>query len=574
MKRALFCLFFICLSSFVFSNSFLTKFRPTSDAKRTTYIDLDGDRDPDVLRTYLNGDVPVQWIDDDDDMKVGDLQGDSDNDCLMIDRNKDGNYGDEFDLMIDWVDTNNDGKADMQLLADNAKRTDRGWTPGHFMISLDADSDGMMNYVDWNTLKIEAWDRIGQCDFFQDYSGKTILFKTHTSTFNMDDLRYNWENPFLFYETDQDGFSEMAIRLMDVPQIDLSKIHPVKLSKRITDVRMTFDLDNDNAPGNEFDFDMSLKLTGKGFDYSKCVHKFKNLRGLPASDQYFYDPRWRQLDELIYVDHESAYRKVFDEGEWSQCGFVFDEDDDCQRWERVEFYDSKDLFKIGARNGGLDNNPQADATGDRGEWDMDFSGKGNLYIGGFDGMIHLLGAEWGAWRIDQNAKYYQGWQGWRNGADSIPHALCNAEPSRFPTVNYIDSNNNGFIDVMQYDMDGDSIFEKVFSLLELGIDDRCEVWETSKMNYSDYQSFYKQAASKLWNKALSALKVAQKQKIETSYFCFLLSPKSIQQKYHNGFWLNYYVYEALKEKYSDGSNQEMKRTIDRAYISGNWELIK
>jgi hypothetical protein len=56
------------------------------------YIDLDGDGDPDVLMTTISG-FPVRWIDDDDDMKEGDLQGDTDSDCLMVDRNRDGKYG-------------------------------------------------------------------------------------------------------------------------------------------------------------------------------------------------------------------------------------------------------------------------------------------------------------------------------------------------------------------------------------------------------------------------------------------------------------------------------------------------
>ncbi|MBK7700235.1 MAG: hypothetical protein IPJ39_16665 [Saprospiraceae bacterium] len=35
-------------------------------------------------------------------------------------------------------------------------------------------------------------------------------------------------------------------------------------------------------------------------------------------------------------------------GLWQQCWIVFDEDDDCQRWERVEFYQPLDPFKVGA----------------------------------------------------------------------------------------------------------------------------------------------------------------------------------------------------------------------------------
>lgn len=548
-------------------------FKPNFDNSRITYIDLDHDGDPDLLCTYINDSIPCQWIDDDEDMKNGDLQGDMDNDCLMIDRNNDGKYGDELDLIIDWNDTNGDGKDDMQIIADNAKRTDRGWTPGHFMISLDTDHDQVMNYIDWNTLQIEAWDKIGSCNFFQDYSGKSMLMKIHTSSFNIEDLRYNWENPFLFYDADNDGLTEMAIRLVDAPKIDFTKQYPVALSHKITDVRLSIDLDNDNGVGNEFDYDLSLKFTGKGFDYSSNIHKFKNMRGLPQSDQFFYDPRWRQMDELIYVDHQNAYRMLMKQGDWSQCWLTFDEDDDCQRWERVEFYEPKKLWEIGARNDGLDNNPQADVAGDRGEWDLDNSGKGKLYIGKFDGMIHLFGAETGAWRIDQNAQYFQGWQGWRGGADTIKHNNNTIEPITVPIVKYADTDKNGFIDLIEYDLNGDKKIEKTISLIALGIDDKCEILETAEMNYKNYHAMFAKVSNEMWQKAEKALKIARKYNINTQWYACFLAPKNAQQKYHNGYWLNFFIYTDLRKIGMKNNNQKFMQNVDIAYFSGNWDSL-
>ena len=105
---------------------------------------------------------------------------------------------------------------------------------------------------------------------------------------------------------------------------------------------------------------------------------------------------------------------IFRKGKWDYCWFVFDEDDDCNRWERVEFYYPYDLFKVGAAQGGLDSHKQADAAGDRGEFDQDNSGKGRLYLSPIDGKIHLFGAEWGPGALTkmQNA--------FRDTADYIP----------------------------------------------------------------------------------------------------------------------------------------------------------
>jgi hypothetical protein len=124
---------------------------PPADYK-PSYIDLDNDGDPDIIRSITIHNTPIQWIDDDDDLKVGDLEGDTDNDCVMIDVNKDGKYGDRGDMSIDWIDTDDDGLADMQVLVENSEFDEpRMSGPGHYMWVLDTDNDNVFNYIDWNT---------------------------------------------------------------------------------------------------------------------------------------------------------------------------------------------------------------------------------------------------------------------------------------------------------------------------------------------------------------------------------------------------------------------------------------
>lgn len=129
----------------------------------------------------------------------------------------------------------------------------------------------------------------------------------------------------------------------------------------------------------------------------------------PEADTFFLDARWRKLPELLYPDHDAAWDLTFKKGKWDKVWFTYDEDDDCNRWERVELYQPRDPFKVGKNQGGIDNNGQADLAGDRGEWDEDNSGHGQLYVSPIDGKIHLYGAEWGCWRVDQNARYYREW---------------------------------------------------------------------------------------------------------------------------------------------------------------------
>lgn len=194
--------------------------------------------------------------------------------------------------------------------------------------------------------------------------------------------------------------------------------------------------------------------------------------------------------------------------EWDYCWFVFDEDDDCNRWEHVEFYEPKDMWKIGGENGDLDNNKQADAAGDRGEFDLDNSGKGNLYIAPFDGRLHLFGAEWGPWRIDMNAASYQGYGGLYPPTKS--HVRDQKEPEGWATIRYSDTDNNGFFDMIEYDLDGDTIFENRVSLKELGINDSADVIPTAKLNYKDLQKTFSEMAEKQFKRAGKSIHPAKK----------------------------------------------------------------
>jgi hypothetical protein len=540
---------------------------PPDSAGRIKYIDLDNDGDPDVLRTFSRNNTPVQWIDDDDDMKYGDIEGDMDNDCLMIDRDKDGKFKDGNELIIDWNDTDNDGKADMQLVAEYVTDKDRSKLgKGHYMWVIDTDKDNIMHYIDWDSFTLRCWIHNGLSDFYEDYHGKSLFMKIHTTTDKINDVRLNWENPFLFFDPDNDGLTEMAIRLLDRPNAEKKEV----VTGMIDWASLSFDLDNDNSPGNEFDLDMTISFRGGGFNYMDQVHHFDNMRGLPASDTMFQDPRWRQLSELIYPDHESVWDLVFNRGKWNMVYFTYDEDDDCNRWERVELYEPRNLFKIGAGQGGLDNNRQSDASGDRGEWDLDNSGGGNLYVSHFDGRIHLYGAEWGAWRIDQNAFSYQGFGGIYDGYGP---GRSQVEPKIFSTIKYSDTDNNGFFDRIEFDLDGDTIFLHVVSLKKLGIDDKCEIIKTSGMKYEDLVALQNSIANNMWEKAEDAISVAKNAGLNPGWYSLWMSPKSINQKYSYGYWLQFYLYHDLLDWGYKKGNSKFINELDKAYFKGDWKSL-
>ncbi len=555
------------------------------DSQKIKYVDLDNDGDPDLIYSSVHDNVPIVWIDDDDDMKQTDLEGDADSDCLLIDRNKDNIFAGPSDFSIDWCDENKDGKADIQVIVNNGKASLRNfydWS-AEIMYVFDDDKDQIMQFVDWNVISMLAWEHNGHANFYEDYHGNTSFIKMHASSFRIEDLRYSWENPFLFYDSDGDNLSEMAIRFVNTPNIrqkDNSDLTFAKVDSsfdfnfngKMDYVGLTWDLDNDNAAGNEFDFDMSLLLKGEGFDYSNQKHRFNSLKGLGKQSEFlFYDKRWRQLDELIYPDKSQAWGLTFDKGKWKECSLVFDEDDDCNRWERVEFYEPKDLYKIGSNNGGLDNNPQADAVGDRAEFDTDFSGKGQLYIGAFDGRIHLVGAEWGAWRIDQTAFSFQGYGGiydrWRG------KGRMQEEPKAFAVVKYADSDNNGFIDKIWYDLDGNKSFEDSISLKEIGVNDVQIMFQSKSQTIVKSQEQFKKLVENNWKRANQAIQISEKMGVPIHWYNFYKKPIGLHQKYDYSFWLNFYIYQDLRDYFKEKHDIMQLKKLDKAYYSGNWSLL-
>ncbi len=554
------------------------------------YQDLDNDGRPDVIRTFILDSIPIMWIDDDGDMQYGDTEGDTDNDCLLVDLNRDGVFGGIGDLSIDWVDIDNNGIADIQFVVQNGIREE--------LVSFDDTSDfialfdwnendGIHNFIDWNQLVVQCWQHSGHCNFFEDYHGNTLLLKMHSPSYRIDDTRYNWENPFAFYDFDGDQLTEMAIRMVDMPYLRhawrnwptnrLTKSFDnepdsieVSFSHIINWVSMAWDLDNDNGQGNEMDFDMTLYLAGEGFSYEDQVHQINNLRGLPAADSLLMDSRWRQRSELVYPHQDKAYSLTWERGKWNVCRFVFDEDDDCNRWERVELYQPLDLFKTG--KGGMDNNQQSDAIGDRGEFDEDFSGGGNLYISPVDGRIHLYGAEWGGWRIDQRAAYFQGYGGIY--PPSTTKGRLHPSPEKWASVRYSDTDGNGFFDAIEYDLDGDITFETKVSLADLELDDRAELFNPKGKRYNDFTQLFSEAANICWKRAQDALQIAAWLGVNTSWYAFYKQPRTMFEKYAYGYWLAFYVYNDLRQWAQEGQQHSLSEALQKWYYSGTTDHLK
>ena len=557
-KVLILVIFCVSLLSFSFgADDFTSKL--SEDPKEVLRFDIDGDGDPDVLERWFNG-KRCRWIDENDDMTATDLNGDIVSDCLQVDLNDDGAYDGYEDMCVKWVDNDGDGVCDAQVIAINTKESEETkWAGmGLYMVIEDVDRDGVMGYMDWSKFDLSCWRNTGRCNFSPDYNGDSIFLKAHLATFAVTDARWNWENPFAFYDLDDDGCSEMAVRLID----------DFPCSSKLDSAYITIDVDNDTQRDNEFDYDFTLLFQKKSaYDYTTYVHLYPDLKAAEWVLPYFQYTEWRVIDELMYVPHEQCYETAFSI-DWDSCYFTFDEDDDDHRWERVELYHPGDPYTLrwteeqkASGKAAMNRHAQSDTLGDRGEFDLDNSGKGKLYFSAWDGRLHLYGAEKGAWLIDANAEY--------NGAIVMP-SVCSKEIAKKlqSLVLYEDTNGNGFFDLIKFDGNGDKEPELTVNLLEYGTD-ICDLIDPAKVKWQGLHEQFKTHSKQSWRQARTLYRAFWRTGLSNKEIDDLAFASSTWEKYFHAAKLKEAIFERLAE--SLNGDKELLKKLYYFYFRGDFD---
>ena len=594
-RHSLVCVIFILITTLtVVAQSKTPDLRRTALKSATpsdeiVRLDINGDGKPDILERWWNG-KRVRWLDENGDMLSTDTRGDQVADVMQIDKNGDGIYDSALDINIKWADNDGDGRADLQAFVTQGRewsndKRDAG--ESHWMVYIDVEKDGVLGWLDWQKFDFgnDNWGYTGTTDWLPDYNGDSIFLKVHRPPQSLPDPRLNLENPFAFYDFDNDGVSEMAMRWLDpVPALDDKGM--TNLSGVLREAFLTLDLDNDSTQGNETDYDMSLRgAGGPGVPYRSFVHKYPALKGNPKFDGCFEWNNWRHIDELMYMPHEKSYDAFFTAG-WTTMYFVFDEDDDDHRWERVEMYypmhgfggpkdidlystkrwrrsnyAEMDMVAEGQRPG-ISGHPQADSLGDRGEFDEDNSGGGKLYAGVFDRKLHLAGAEWGAWTVDKNAEYH--------GGNKTPSPKPNA-PRVEEVVKYTDTDKNGFLDTIEYDYDGDRTIDLRVSLLDYRTPqnphpDVVPLIDTHKQGWKGLNQLFTSIANQSFQEALTVYRAAWRRGLTTPEIDKLANASSVGERYRNGYWIKEKIFREIRARVKHDKSLEAE--LIRLYYLG------
>jgi hypothetical protein len=281
--------------------------------------------------------------------------------------------------------------------------------------------------------------------------------------------------------------------------------------------------------------------------------------------KYFRYDNWRKIEDFCYVTHDKCFEETW-KTDWAQTWIVFDEDDDDHRWERVElYYPPGDVYSThrweGRKRGtgGLPGHPQSDTLGDRGEWDEDNSGKGKVYVGAWDGKIHLFGAEKGAWIVDEKAKYW--------GSSPV---LGNSSPERAPKVQelvqYFDTDKNGFFDKITYDYDGDKTDDVVINLLEYGKDSQ-ELHNPGEIKWDGMHKLFKQISAKSFQDGLKLYRALWKKGLATAEMNDLSFASSVGDQYNQGYWMKEKIFRLLDKRLA--SEKEKQAALRKAHFTGD-----
>jgi hypothetical protein len=225
---------------------------------------------------------------------------------------------------------------------------------------------------------------------------------------------------------------------------------------------------------------------------------------------------------------------------------------------------------------GLGGHPQADSLGDRGEFDRDNSGGGQLYVGAFDRKIHLAGAEWGACTVDRLGEFHGGWKapGKRPSAPKVEEV-----------VRYDDKDGNGFLDTISFDYEGDRKFDLVVSLLEYATPadphpDVVPLLDTRRLGWSGLHAAFSAVARSSWLEALDVYNAAWRRGLTTPEIDALSVPSSLGDRHASAYGLKEGVFRLIRKRLAEPRAADgglatrldaLERDLTRLYYTGRFK---
>ena len=190
------------------------------------------------------------------------------------------------------------------------------------------------------------------------------------------------------------------------------------------------------------------------------------------------------------------------------------------------------------------------------------TGGGKLYVSVFDRKLHLAGAEWGAWTVDKNGEFH--------GGVKTPSPKPRA-PKVEEVVKYTDTDNNGFLDTVEFDYDGDRKIDFRVSLLDYRTPkqshpDVVTLVDTRREGWKGLNAIFTGIANQSWQEALTVYRAAWRRGLTTPEIDKLASASAIGERYDHGYWLKEKVFRQLRARLQEVKQAEPARAASLSVL--------
>jgi hypothetical protein len=200
-------------------------------------------------------------------------------------------------------------------------------------------------------------------------------------------------------------------------------------------------------------------------------------------------------------------------------------------------------------------------------FDEDNSGGGKLYVGVFDRKLHLAGAEWGAWTVDKNGEFH--------GGNKTPSPRPIA-PRVEEVVKYTDTDNNGFLDLLEYDYDGDRTIDLRVSLLDYRTaanphPDVVPLFDIHKAGWKGLNEMFTEISNQSFQEGLTVYRAAWRRGLTTPEIDQLASASAIGERYDHGYWLKEKIFRQIRARLRETQQTQLEKDLTRLYYTGQFE---
>lgn len=382
--------------------------------------------------------ILVRVIDEDGDL---DQHGpDLDSDLYLVDWHADG----KIEVAVDYQDDDADNDADAV--------SNYSWVPENRYLKrpvlmawwhTDVGDDNLLWYdVDWTYYQDICQYRCGFCG--DRWASGYVLTNDSDRWISL------FENPFVFYDPDKDGCSEVVLRFSGLRDV-------------VGSLRYSFDADGDAYGRRAYDYEFSITALAKGargvrgeatptseLKLTEEVTSSFRIRGIPTHRVLRWDAAQKFAQQSPWAKACLTWDEMNANTEWNV------ERDPHERWEGVIVHGSENFPQIGG--------PPCSKLNKRNEIVTNPASPLRLYYDPTDHRLHLLGT------------------GPAEGWLDVDYDLDGQMDARYT---YLDDNRDGVFDRRQIDLDADGKIE--FEWKMKGKDVR-----QLKLEYESLSAFYKQ----------------------------------------------------------------------------------